>query len=223
MEKLLKMEKYQFLHNFVYWCGMIGIFVLGFFTADTYVPEVMGPAGGKASSLADIFNGMVYDSTFLLIIISGLLALSFGQEFSGRTITLEVSAGHSRSKIFTGKIISYLIAFHIMALLWLQKQIPHIHPDTSLKCSLQPFLYRLLRIRKEQLKFLCYSWQSLYFHSYSLLYISFRKLASSFIQYSEFVRVPFRFLFLNQSPYLKFQGHLLSIKWCWLRGSFPVR
>ena len=90
MEKLLKMEKYQFLHNFVYWCGMIGIFVLGFFTADTYVPEVMGPAGGKASSLADIFNGMVYDSTFLLIIISGLLALSFGQEFSGRTITLEV-------------------------------------------------------------------------------------------------------------------------------------
>lgn len=112
------MEKYQFLHNFVYWCGMIGIFVLGFFTADTYVPEVMGPAGGKASSLADIFNGMVYDSTFLLIIISGLLALSFGQEFSGRTITLEVSAGHSRSKIFTGKIISYLIAFHIMALVY---------------------------------------------------------------------------------------------------------
>lgn len=118
MEKLLKMEKYQFLHNFVYWCGMIGIFVLGFFTADTYVPEVMGPAGGKASSLADIFNGMVYDSTFLLIIISGLLALSFGQEFSWRTITLEVSAGHSRSKIFTGKIISYLIAFHIMALVY---------------------------------------------------------------------------------------------------------
>ena len=103
MEKLLKMEKYQFLHNFVYWCGMIGIFVLGFFTADTYVPEVMGPAGGKASSLADIFNGMVYDSTFLLIIISGLLALSFG---------------YSRSKIFTGKIISYLIAFHIMALVY---------------------------------------------------------------------------------------------------------
>lgn len=118
MEKLLKMEKYQFLHNFVYWCGMIGIFVLGFFIADTYVPEVMGPAGGKASSLADIFNGMVYDSTFLLIIISGLLALSFGQEFSGRTITLEVSAGYSRSKIFMGKIISYLIAFHIMALVY---------------------------------------------------------------------------------------------------------
>ena len=67
MKKLLKMEKYRFLHNFIYWCGMIGIFVLGFFTADTYVPEVMGPAGGKASSLADIFNGMVYDSTFMVL------------------------------------------------------------------------------------------------------------------------------------------------------------
>lgn len=47
MEKLLKMEKYQFLHNFVYWCGMIGIFVLGFFTADTYVPEVYGTGRRK--------------------------------------------------------------------------------------------------------------------------------------------------------------------------------
>lgn len=73
MEKLLKMEKYQFLHNFVYWCGMIGIFVLGFFTADTYVPEVMGPAGGKASSLADIFNGMVYDLRFSLSLFRGFL------------------------------------------------------------------------------------------------------------------------------------------------------
>ena len=74
----------------------------GFFTADTYVPEVMGPAGGKASSLADIFNGMVYDSTFLLIIISGLLALSFGQEFSGRTITLEVSVRTFQKQNFYG-------------------------------------------------------------------------------------------------------------------------
>ena len=42
MDKLLKLEKYQLLHNSIYWCGMIGIFILGFFTADTYVTEVMG-------------------------------------------------------------------------------------------------------------------------------------------------------------------------------------
>ena len=28
MDKLLKLEKYQLLHNSIYWCGMIGIFIL---------------------------------------------------------------------------------------------------------------------------------------------------------------------------------------------------
>lgn len=65
MNNLLKMEKYQLSHNIFYWCGLIGIFLIGFFTADTYVPEAMGPMGGAATSLADIFNGMVYDSTCL--------------------------------------------------------------------------------------------------------------------------------------------------------------
>ena len=92
MNNLLKMEKYQLSHNIFYWCGLIGIFLIGFFTADTYVPEAMGPMGGAATSLADIFNGMVYDSTFLLIIISSILALILGQEFSSRTIDLEVNA-----------------------------------------------------------------------------------------------------------------------------------
>ena len=39
MNNLLKMEKYQLSHNIFYWCGLIGIFLIGFFTADTYVPE----------------------------------------------------------------------------------------------------------------------------------------------------------------------------------------
>ena len=78
----------------------------------------MGPMGGAATSLADIFNGMVYDSTFLLIIISSILALILGQEFSSRTIDLEVNAGHSRKTIFFAKVISYLIAFNIMALVY---------------------------------------------------------------------------------------------------------
>ena len=80
------MERYQLSHNFLYWCGMVGIFLIGFFTAETYVPEVMGTTGGAATSLADIFNGMVYDSTFLLILMSSILALILGQEFSYRTV-----------------------------------------------------------------------------------------------------------------------------------------
>lgn len=118
MSNLLKMEKYQLSHNFLYWCGMVSIFLIGFFTAETYVPEVMGPTGEAATSLADIFNGMIYDSTFLLILMSSILALILGQEFSCRTVDLEVTAGHSRKAIFFSKVITYLIAFNVMALVY---------------------------------------------------------------------------------------------------------
>ena len=118
MSNLLKMERYQLSHNFLYWCGVVGIFLIGFFTAETYVPEVMGPTGGAATSLADIFNGMVYDSTFLLILMSSILALILGQEFSCRTVDLEITAGHSRKAIFFSKVITYLIAFNVMALVY---------------------------------------------------------------------------------------------------------
>lgn len=118
MNNLLKMERYQLAHNVFYRCGLTGVFLIGFFTAETYVPEVLGTTGGAAGSLVDIFNGMVYDSTFLLIIISSMLALMLGQEFSCRTIALEVNAGHSRKAIFFSKVIAYLIACNIMALVY---------------------------------------------------------------------------------------------------------
>ncbi len=118
MINLIKTEKYHLLHNWIYWCGMAGIFLLGLFTAETYVEEIMGPEERAARSLIDIFNGMVYDSTFLLILISCILALILGQEFSHRTIHQEVSAGHSRFAVFTGKTMVYLFFFNLMALVY---------------------------------------------------------------------------------------------------------
>lgn len=118
MYNLIKMEKYQLLHNLFYWCGIVCVFLLGFFTAETYVQEVMGAPGRAAAFLADIFNGMVYDSTFLLILTSSILALILGQEFSCRTINLEVASGHSRKSIFFSKVITYLIAFNVMILVY---------------------------------------------------------------------------------------------------------
>ncbi len=44
MINLLKMDRYQLQHNLFYWYGMAGVFLLGFFTADTYLSEVMGGA-----------------------------------------------------------------------------------------------------------------------------------------------------------------------------------
>jgi ABC-2 type transport system permease protein len=118
MNNLLKMERYQLVRNRFYWYAMVVIFLLGFITAETYVSEVLGPGGGAAGSLTDILDGMVYDSTFLLIIISCVLAFILGQEFSGRTINLEVCSGHSRLRVFTSKVIVYLAAFNAMALIY---------------------------------------------------------------------------------------------------------
>ena len=128
MSNLLKTELYKLFHSWYFWG--IGIFNLFLSTI------LLLDSKGKSSNLimASLYNvpllyfliivfialfiGMVYDSTFLLIIISGILALILGQEFSKRTINLEISAGHSRKRIFTSKIISYLIAFNVMALVY---------------------------------------------------------------------------------------------------------
>lgn len=118
MNNLLKMNKYQLLRNRIYLGGCMGIFLLGFLTARTYETDVLGANGGIAASLSDIFIGMVYDSTFLHIILSSLLALLLGQEFSGRTISQEVCSGHGRGKIFAGKVISYLLAFNFMLIIY---------------------------------------------------------------------------------------------------------
>lgn len=118
MHELIKMESYHLRHSFFYWGGALGVFLLGIVTADSYVPEVMGPSGGAAASLTDIFNGMVYDSTFLLIIVSSMLALILGEEFAARTIDLEICAGHSRKNIFMSKTIIYLTGFNGIMILY---------------------------------------------------------------------------------------------------------
>ncbi len=118
MKNLIKRECYQLRHNRCCLCGFVGIFLLGLLTADTYLDEMMGPAGGAAANLADIMNGMVYDSTFVLILISNLLALALGQEFGCRALDQQIAAGHSRRAVFACKTAVYLMVFNLMALVY---------------------------------------------------------------------------------------------------------
>lgn len=119
MSNLFRMEKYYLLHNRVYWFGIAGVFVIGLFTADTYLQDMISDVSVvTAMSLSGMFDRMVYDSIFLLIIISSLLSLILGQEFSNRTIDLEITAGHSRKEIFISKVIVYLVFFNMMAIVY---------------------------------------------------------------------------------------------------------
>ena len=99
MLNLIKMERYQLFRNRIYQISTLAVFVLGFLMADTYLIDSPGNPGGEPKTLTDIWNSMIYDSTFLLILLSCLLAFLLGQEFSCRTIDREITAGHSRSLI----------------------------------------------------------------------------------------------------------------------------
>ena len=118
MNTLFKMERYQLFHNPIYWSTLVGVFILGFLTGETYLREPLGPGSGVSSALWDILDGMVYDSTFLLILLSSILALMLGQEFTWRTINMEICTGHSRSSVFAGKIWVYLCAFNLLMLVF---------------------------------------------------------------------------------------------------------
>ncbi|MFR9235091.1 MAG: ABC transporter permease, partial [Eisenbergiella massiliensis] len=103
MLNLIKMERYQLFRNRIYQISTLAVFVLGFLMADTYLIDSPGNPGGEPKTLTDIWNSMIYDSTFLLILLSCLLAFLLGQEFSCRTIDREITAGHSRSHIFAAR------------------------------------------------------------------------------------------------------------------------
>lgn len=118
MTNLMKMMRYQTLRDRLAWAVMAIMVILGFFMADGYLDNVMGQTGRSAQSLEDVFGGMVYDSTFLLVILSALLALRVGGQFSSRTIDQLVSAGHRRSAIYTSLVLNNLIVFNVAALLY---------------------------------------------------------------------------------------------------------
>lgn len=118
MTNLMKMMRYQTLRDRLAWAVMAIMVILGFFMADGYLDNVMGQSGRSAQSLEDVFSGMVYDSTFLLVILSALLALRVGGQFSNRTIDQLVSAGHRRSAIYASLVLSNLVVFNVAALLY---------------------------------------------------------------------------------------------------------
>lgn len=118
MLNLIKMERYQLFRNRIYQISTLAVFVLGFLMADTYLIDSPGNPGSEPKTLTDIWNSMIYDSTFLLILLSCLLAFLLGQEFSCRTIDREITAGHSRSHIFAARLVVLLPAFNLPAFVY---------------------------------------------------------------------------------------------------------
>lgn len=56
MNNLLKMEKYQLSHNIFYWCGLIGIFLIGF------LPQIL-----MSRKLWGLWVGLLHPSQIFLM------------------------------------------------------------------------------------------------------------------------------------------------------------
>lgn len=112
MNNLLQMERYRLKYNKLFiGCSLLSI-LYGVFASKSYVVDLT-----TRVDAIGIFSAMVYDSTIWLVLFSAILALLIGQDFTNRTIHLEIVAGHSRIKIFISKCLIYLALFNILMLL----------------------------------------------------------------------------------------------------------
>lgn len=102
MRKLLRMEMYEFTHDFI--CVfMLGItFIFGMLSGSGYLEDnyLNLTKGGY-----EVFISMLYDSTAFIIFISIFTALLIGKSFSNRTIALKIISGNSRKNVFLSKLI----------------------------------------------------------------------------------------------------------------------
>lgn len=113
MYNLLKMERYCLKHNKLFWGCLFLITVVGILFSSSYVENLTA-----RMDAIGIFDAMVYDSTFCLILCSAIITMFLGQEFSNRTITILISSGHSRATIFISKFFTYSVIFNIFMLMF---------------------------------------------------------------------------------------------------------
>jgi len=120
MNNLIKTERYKLFHNPIFWALLAGMTVLGALSGSGYSQYFLAHSHERISitSVSGVFNAMVADSIFLLVAVCAMLGWFMGREFSLRTISTEVSSGHSRLHIFLSKTIVYVVSYNIVMILY---------------------------------------------------------------------------------------------------------
>ena len=112
MNNLMQMEWYRLrVNRTCIGCVLLSI-MYGLFASKSYIADLT-----IRVDAVGIFKAMVYDSTVWLVIFSAVVALLLGQEFTNRTIHMEIASGHSRMTIFSSKCLAYLAVFNLLMLL----------------------------------------------------------------------------------------------------------
>lgn len=112
MNNLMQMEWFRMKYNRFFIGSALLSILYGLLASKSYIADLT-----THKDAIGIFYAMVYDSTVWLVLFSAIVALLMGQDFSNRTIHLEVVAGHSRMAIFFSKCLIYLAVFNLLMLL----------------------------------------------------------------------------------------------------------
>ncbi len=118
MSNIIKYRYFELKHNRILWltffiCVAFAFILIGphYLTEEPMVP-------GITNDLQGLFMASTADCIFPLLIISGAFtAMMLGQQFTDRTIDLEITAGHSRVEIFADQCFVGFIVPNITIIL----------------------------------------------------------------------------------------------------------
>lgn len=89
------------------------MFLMGAFGAKGYIIDIR-----NSKDALGIFDAMVFDSTIIVILATLIISSLIGIEFKNRSINNDIYSGKPRRDIFLSKIISYLIIYNLIIIIF---------------------------------------------------------------------------------------------------------
>lgn len=120
MSNLMKHRWFELRHQPAFWltaaiCYVFSFFMIGL-SGSHYMTDTPMVAG-VTPDWRGLFMNAAADCILPLIMISGAFtAMMLGQQFSSRTVDLEIAAGHSRKEIFASQSIAGFAVINITVL-----------------------------------------------------------------------------------------------------------
>lgn len=109
MSNLMKHRWFELRHQPIFWltAAICYSFSLLIGTVGDHYMTDPSMAAGAPHNWVGLFMNVTADLIFPLLIISGTFtSMMLGQQFSSRTVDLEIAAGHSRAEIFASQSIA---------------------------------------------------------------------------------------------------------------------
>lgn len=141
MKNLIKKDLYQIRHNKIILISFLAILIMGIFGAESYIVDLR-----SSKDAIGIFDAMVFDSTIIVILSTLITSSLIGMEFKNRTINNDIYSGNSRKSIFLSKIVSYLIIYNLLILIFPIAGMIRMIPQLGFSVNVAIRLVHILKI-----------------------------------------------------------------------------